>query len=154
MVAGPEEVCKPHVHGCEIHKPQDLKRSRGFFRLGFFRLGFFRLGFFRLGFFRLGFFRLGFFRLGFFRLGFFRLGFFRLGFFRLGFFRLGFFRLGFFRLGFFRLDTVVWALSFVRRVSQFSTGSTRRKYFKIRLFHVVQPPNGARRANGSKEKWS
>ena len=99
MVAGPEEVCKPHVHGCEIHKPQDLKRSRGFFRLGFFRLGFFRLGFFRL-------------------------------------------------------DTVVWALSFVRRVSQFSTGSTRRKYFKIRLFHVVQPPNGARRANGSKEKWS
>jgi len=124
MVAGPEEVCKPHVHGCEIHKPQDLKRSRGFFRLGFFRLGFFRLGFFRLGFFRLG------------------------------FFRLGFFRLGFFRLGFFRLDTVVWALSFVRRVSQFSTGSTRRKYFKIRLFHVVQPPNGARRANGSKEKWS
>ena len=89
MVAGPEEVCKPHVHGCEIHKPQDLKRSRGFFRLGFFRL-----------------------------------------------------------------DTVVWALSFVRRVSQFSTGSTRRKYFKIRLFHVVQPPNGARRANGSKEKWS
>ena len=94
MVAGPEEVCKPHVHGCEIHKPQDLKRSRGFFRLGFFRLGFFRL------------------------------------------------------------DTVVWALSFVRRVSQFSTGSTRRKYFKIRLFHVVQPPNGARRANGSKEKWS
>jgi len=109
MVAGPEEVCKPHVHGCEIHKPQDLKRSRGFFRLGFFRLGFFRLGFFRLG---------------------------------------------FFRLGFFRLDTVVWALSFVRRVSQFSTGSTRRKYFKIRLFHVVQPPNGARRANGSKEKWS